>query len=64
MTAKKRTTGTMNRGLEVTGAVYGAAEALNRELKENLENSLSNVSLLTLIMFYERVKRVWKEDLL
>ena len=54
----------MNRGLEVTGAVYGAAEALNRELKENLENSLSNVSLLTLIMFYERVKRVWKEDLL
>ena len=32
-TAKKRTMGTMKRGLEVTGAAYGEAVALKVELK-------------------------------
>ena len=39
-TAKKRTIGTMKRGLEVTGAAYGEAVALKVELENNRSMSL------------------------
>ena len=42
-TAKKRTIGTMKRGLEVTGAAYGAAVAVKAVLRrEDVDNKSNN----------------------
>ena len=47
-TAKKRTIGTMKRGLEVTGAAYGEAVALKVELENNSSMSLRERVLINL----------------